>query len=433
MSIGRGSATFTAAVYQQVTVTAGSNLRAAASAFIENVSESNAGVRIGIDPNGGTNPLAGGIVWSGFSRTVQAWNTVSVDATAASSTITVFLYTTQQWPNDPNNIYWDDASLVVGGGGGSAPADTGGSAPPPTAAPLIAVAPFVSAQGAQPDGSIVHTVGSGDTVDSIAVAYGVRRQDILTLNNLSPSSFLQIGQRLLIKPADQPASSPTEESPVESSSDSPPDTDTDSGVAVAAPTTEPRPTDPPPPPVTPTLVPTAPVVAASTTLTDPSSTKTAVCVTLFEDSNANRIQETSEKLLAGGQITLNSGGQPVDTQETDGIAETHCFEDIAPGDYIVSARVPQGYGLTTPNQLRLRVQQGTQLNVNFGAAVGIIEAAPPPVDAGNVAAETISEETAPENRSLASRLGEISGLIVFGLAGVALIGGIGLTLVMRRR
>ena len=64
-----------------------------------------------------------------------------------------------------------------------------------------AQAPVVVAQDAQDDGSIVHSVRPGDTIDSIAVAYGVTRQDIMALNNISDPRIIQIGQELVVKEA----------------------------------------------------------------------------------------------------------------------------------------------------------------------------------------------------------------------------------------
>jgi LysM repeat protein len=445
LSIGRGSATFTAAVYQQVTVTAGSNLRATASVFIENVSERLSEVRIGIDPSGGTNPLAGGIIWSAPNRTVQSWTSVSVDATATGGAVTVFLFMSQLWPNDPNNVYWDDASLLVGGGGGSAAATAGpGTAVPPTSAPLVAIAPFVAAQGPQPDGSIVHTVQSGDTIDSIAVAYGVTRADILALNGLDARSFLIIGQKLTIKQA--PPNSISGNDDGGSGGGDPEDTDEPvaEDVAVAAPTsssdtTEPTaeptnaiPTNTPEPTFTPTIVPTAPVVAAAAGSVNPASTSTTVCVLLFEDANANRIQEEGEVALPGGKLSLRlNNGNEIDSQESNSADDLQCFEDLAAGEYIAAAEAPQGYGLTTPNQLRLRVQTGTTLSIAFGAAAGITSSVPPTPDAA-VINQTITEETA-ETPSNTDQLLQISGLIVFGLAGLALVAGLGMTFFLRRR
>lgn len=458
LSISRGSGIFTVSIYQQVGVTNGSNLQATAWAFLENVSQSNSRVRIGIDPTGGTNPLSGSIVWSGFYTTVQSWVQMSVDATAAADSVTVFLYASQTWPNDPNAVYFDDAALVVGGGGAAAPQPTqpggGAAVPAPTSPPPVV--PFVSAQGAQPDGSIVHTVQSGDTLDSIAVAYGVTRGEIVELNNLVAGSFIQIGQKLTIKaaapsrPTDTPQPSTNNDTSQQPTTQAQPTTGSQSAattetvpnptsdpqdVASApteiAPTDQPAPTDIPPQPIDPTDAPPAPVVAVAPGRVDPSSTVAAVCVLLFEDTNTNRIQENGEALLAGGTMRLTADGAEIATYETDGAGEPHCFSDLVAGDYIVLASAPTGYGLTTPDQLRLRVQPGTNLDIAFGAAQGVQPIAPPPADSGATIDQTVNDQ--PEPPTTTEQILQISGLIVFGLAGLALLGGLGMTLFLRRR
>ncbi|MEA4811413.1 MAG: LysM peptidoglycan-binding domain-containing protein [Anaerolineaceae bacterium] len=49
------------------------------------------------------------------------------------------------------------------------------------------------------DGSVHHIVREGDFPYTIADAYGIRFQELLSLNNLDPSPILQVGQDLLIK------------------------------------------------------------------------------------------------------------------------------------------------------------------------------------------------------------------------------------------
>ncbi|GAB4333074.1 MAG: hypothetical protein Kow00117_17200 [Phototrophicales bacterium] len=114
--IARGGGTFTAFIYQQVTVQPGTTVQGGAWVFIEG----NTGIaRVGIDPNGGTNPYASGIVWAETAARGQ-WSTPSVSATANNSTITLFLFATQSQPSNPNGVYWD-AAYLYGTAGTSAP------------------------------------------------------------------------------------------------------------------------------------------------------------------------------------------------------------------------------------------------------------------------------------------------------------------------
>lgn len=435
--VGRGSATFTAAVYQTVAVPVGSNVIGSAWVRMNlNLNQNpSSQVRVGIDPNGGTTPFDSDIIWSNWAVNVLAWTQLTVSATATGPSVTLFLYATQSVPSDPNAVYWDDASLTVGGTGGTAPPAAGTPAAPVATLPPP-VAAFVAPQGAQSDGSIVHTVQSGDTLDAIAVAYGVPRSEIIELNNITNIRLLSIGQQLIISPAGstssgsgqttQPTAETVPETPVVAAGEETQPEDTEPEDSQPA-----EPTATPTPRPTPTPAPTAPVaVADSSGALDPTSLLSSVCVTLFNDANMNRIQDQDEDLLADGSIELKSGANTVDAIVTDGTPDPFCFSDLEAGEYLAVASAPTGYGLTTADQLRLRVQPGSRLNVAFGAAEGVEPAAPPPADAGSIISETVPE---PEEDDSTDQLLQISGLIVFGLAALTLVGGLGAMFIMRQR
>jgi LysM repeat protein len=150
-----------------------------------------ASLRVGIDPQGGMNPTEGRVKWSTPASPYDRWAEMSVAATAAGDTVTVFMYMTQATGYAINHVYWDKASLV-----------RTEIAPDATATqPFV---PFVVPQGVRPDGSIIHTVQANDTLSSIAYAYqeyGVSNESIAALNNIKPNTrFLQIGQELIILP-----------------------------------------------------------------------------------------------------------------------------------------------------------------------------------------------------------------------------------------
>lgn len=461
LNIDCGFVTCAVAVYQQVGgVTPGQKVTASAYSQIKacnlggnttcgSAIESGSQTRIGIDPAGGTDPNNAAIVWSGWTAPHDAWKQQSVEATATGSTVTLFLYSTQTNFADLNKTYWDAAILSGAGAGSAAPSQNptpGATSVPPTATFPPSV-PFVVPQGAQADGSIVHIVSAGDTMDSIAVAYGVTRTQIMDLNNISDARIISIGQRLIIsQPAsannddsEEPAASeteavevaPTEEAEVVIGAGSeetvaPPVAE--EGGAETEPTAEP--TAEIPPTATVPLA-TAPVVVAQAGSIDPASTDAQVCVLLFDDENRNRIQEPGEVLLSGGTITLALGSENVGSYTTDGASEPHCFDALDAGDYVALASAPEGYGLTTPDQLRLQANPGPAINIAFGAAQGVQPAVIPVVDNGGVAEETVQEQAT--TVSLFDQLLANSGLIVFGLAAVVLIGGVGLTVLLRRR
>jgi hypothetical protein len=101
------------------------------------------------------------------------------------------------------------------------------------------------------------------------------------------------------------------------------------------------------------------------------------------------------------------------------------------GDYVAAATAPDGYGLTTAAQLSLRVQAGVTTNARFGAAQGVEVAAAPPPEAEAVGEGTIIEAVAEPDPT--AQLLQISGLIVFALAALVMVSGIGAALLLRRR
>ena len=457
LNVDCGFVTCTVAIYQQVSVTEGENIQARAWSQVKacNIApdsdncgsavESGSQTRIGIDPNGGTDPNDSDIVWSNWSQPHDQWLEMSVSATTTGGTATLFLYSTQANTAQLNRTYWDAATLQGGGEGGAAES---AATPRPTAPPEV---PFVVPQDAGDDGSITHTVSAGDTLDSIAVAYGMSRADILALNpSITDPRIISLGQRLVIREA-QGSSSANNDDDDDSSSQNADEVPSE-GVNLEAEVTEeaggaPVVTSVPgeegesegdtessedeaTPTISPVTLTPAPVVAAELPASDPSTLTAAVCVILFEDSNQNRLQEPSEAMLSGGNIQLVSGTDVLDSFDSE--IEPGCFDELASGSYVVSASAPEGYGLTSPNQLRLQALAGNRVNVAFGAAMGVEPVAPLPADSGDIANEIEASTTDPAASPFESIFG-ISGLIIFGVAGVVLAGGLVLTLFLRRR
>lgn len=226
INVDCGFVTCTTVLYQQVAVDQNTNVQASAWAQVKacnipsggttcgSAVESGAQTRIGIDPNGGTNPRDTDIVWSGWAQPHDQWQQMNVSATTTGTTVTLFLESTQGSTAHLNKTYWDDAVLTGGGSGGSAP---GSSTAVPTVPPPPANVPFVAPQGAREDGSLVHVVRDGDTLDSIAVAYGVTRTELMDLNSILSPSLIRLGQEIIVRPANAapPAPEPTAVPPVE--------------------------------------------------------------------------------------------------------------------------------------------------------------------------------------------------------------------------
>ena len=461
LAIDCGYVTCTVAVYQQVPVDEGANITASAWSQVKacNIAEnadncgsaveSGSQTRIGIDPNGGTSPTDSDIVWSNWTQPHDQWLQQSVSATTTGTTATLFLYSTQSNTAQLNRTYWDATTLTGGGEGGFAEGGGAAATPVPTAPPEV---PFVVPQNARDDGSLVHTVSAGDTIDSIAVAYGLTRADILALNpSITDPRIISLGQQIVIRePQANSAAAPDEsdeaggedeavvvptvpaggvnleEEVTEEAGSETAEGDTPATQAPEEGSTE---TDEQPTTSPVTLTP-APVVAAAQPANDPSALAATVCVTLFDDANQNRLREPGEVLLPGGTIQIASGAESIASLES--ALDPQCFEELASGNYIVSASAPAGYGLTSPDQFRLQALPGIQLDVTFGAAEGVVPAVPPPADAS----EALSEVEAPatsDPESPLDNLFSVSGLIIFGLAGTIFVVGMGLTMFLRRR
>jgi hypothetical protein len=314
--------------------------------------------------------------------------------------------------------------------------------------------PFVVPQNARDDGSIVHIVSAGDTIDSIAVAYGKTRSDILELNpGISDPRFIRLGQEIIIatpgpnRPAaadddeedlptsginleDEVPDEPGTESTAETTtSDGESDSENTDGESVAD-ADAPQPTAT----ISPVTLTPAPVVADALPASDPSSRAATVCVLLFNDNNQNRLQEPNEILLAGGTVMLTSlaDSATVADFETDGISEPHCIDDLADGAYVAAAQPPAVYGLTSPDQFRVQADAGTRLDVAFGAAEGVVSITPLPADSGDITNDIVAQDASAATSPLDDLFG-VSGLVVFGLAGFIVVAGTGLTIFMRRR
>jgi len=175
----------------------------------------------------------------------------------------------------------------------------------------------------------------------------------------------------------------------------------------------------------------APVVEPTVVAMNPETPITGVCVTFYDDINRNRISDMGETPVIGGVITLRLDGQDVSSFLTTGDPAPYCFADLAAGNYVVAGSPPAGYGMTTPDQLQLRVQTGVQLDVPFGASQGV-EAPPPVVDTQPEQSTIIEQPVIPESSQDNSLLANI-GIIILALAGFTLFSGIIGTILISRR
>ena len=152
------------------------------------------GMRVGIDPFGGTDAFSSNVIWSDAFDTFDAWGLYSIEATAQSGTVTVFTRSAPHYGMQHNDIYVDDASLVQVDAGG------GNISPPPAPAPTLPPAPT---QAPAPVPGFPYVVVRGDNYYSIALRFGVTLAQLYAANNLFHPGVLFVGTVLII-PSDNP-------------------------------------------------------------------------------------------------------------------------------------------------------------------------------------------------------------------------------------
>lgn len=254
---------------------------------------------------------------------------------------------------------------------------------------------------AQPedDTDIFHTVDAGDTLISIAFAYGVSLDQLLSLNDMHPEALLQIGQRLLVIRAPQFAddADAIEESIEADAADRVAEDETEAEAAIGG-------------NVERGDLPPAPVIAADAPMRDPADISPQLCFGVFLDDNQNGMRDAGEASLPAAAIRL------LDTQDveqlrytTDGAAQPSCERGLQRKQYILEGSPPPGFGLTSASRLRLDLSAGGRVLVEFGAKQGLEALPTPPPERSTSEAERAS--AAP--RSL---LRELSGVFVLGLA-----------------
>ena len=114
---------YQAGLYQQVTVPDNADLRftlfgqgwSSVSENPQNVSNGGTEMRmrVGIDPQGGVNPLDARVQWSEEFNALDSWHQFTVYARAQGTRVTVFAYANPFDTRRKNEVYWDDAELLA--------------------------------------------------------------------------------------------------------------------------------------------------------------------------------------------------------------------------------------------------------------------------------------------------------------------------------
>jgi len=342
-------------------------------------SRANAQVRIGIDPAGGTDPTAPGVIWSETAAPYDQWGALSVTATASGEAITVFLYMTQETGLAVNTVFWDDVSLVQAEGAALAATAT---TPAETARPASPSSPTPT----QPPTATPSPTSTGT-------------------------------------PTHTPA--PT---------DTPPPTDT------PTPDVTPIPVVPVAGLPIPTLA-EASEYAAAQLAADKGTL--CVTVYQDETNYGTFDPGEDLLPGAQLSITPAEGGsdgEPL-VLTYDGRTDPLCT-DLPGGVYGLHITPPTGYGLTSPQMVTLTLINGRTVSLKVGSALGYVLPEVPvthtPVQtviaADGRTAPTAGDEEAKEEdeRSLLETLYRTSGFIVLGLAGIFVVGSVTLAVLVRR-
>lgn len=268
----------------------------------------------------------------------------------------------------------------------------------------LALAALALAQPAD-DADLFHTVEAGDTLISIAFAYGVSLDQLLTLNDLQPEALLQIGQRLLVIRAAEFAEQNDKSEAVEAVA-----AEAETEVDGASQRED---------------LPPAPVANADAPMRDPADISPRLCVAVFEDENRNGMMDAGETMLPGAAIILldDDGAERLRFTAD---AEPHCPPQLERRRYTVVAEAPPGFGLTLSSRLRIDLRSGGLVSAEFGAKQGLTPPVPPAQPSAN-------RDEARQPEAARSLLRELSGLFALGVALLVFFSGLAVSLFLRGR
>lgn len=394
------NATYTAGIQQTVSgLTAGTTYRFTLSAHAWATSNDDS------TASTGTITLKAGIgqgstyasdsrnVWSA-AQYVNNYGSLSVDAVAVGTSLTVFTFASTTVSLKHNDAYFDNATLVA------VSATTAVAGAQATGAPQVKFAPtnFAVPTG-DASGQQLWIVQPGDTLIHIAaVTCGDTIECLNKIKALNPDAgrMLSLGQKIILGQAE---TVPVAATPAATAAVA--ETPTPDPAAAAEPTVVTEPT------AVPTVEPTAEA---------PSG---AICVQLYADLNGNGVLDAGETSVNGGVFTILDTGSSstLGTYTTGEKPEPYCFEKLPPANYRISLQAPAGYVATTRAEWELALAMGSTANLEFGAQQA--ETTPSPASAAAASSQPAW---------LGSLLGALGAMLLAGSAGLA-----GYLLLTRRR
>lgn len=394
------NATYTAGIQQTVSgLTAGTTYRFTLSAHAWATSNDDS------TASTGTITLKAGIgqgstyasdsrnVWSA-AQYVNNYGSLSVDAVAVGTSLTVFTFASTTVSLKHNDAYFDNATLVA------VSATTAVAGAQATGAPQVKFAPtnFAVPTG-DAGGQQLWIVQPGDTLIHIAaVTCGDTIECLNKIKALNPDAgrMLSLGQKIILGQAE---TVPVAATPAATAAAAETPTPDPAAAAEATVVTEPT--------AVPTMEPTAEA---------PSG---AICVQLYADLNGNGVLDAGETSVNGGVFTILDTGSisTLGTYTTGEKPEPYCFEKLPPANYRISLQAPAGYVATTRAEWELALAMGSTANLEFGAQQA--ETTPSPASAAAASSQPAW---------LGSLVGALGAMLLLGGAGLA-----GYLLLTRRR
>lgn len=197
-----------------------------------------------------------------------------------------------------------------------------------------------------PDGRIIYTVQTGDSVWSISANFNIPLDELRALNGLADDAVIVPGDEIFLGLG---------------------------GPATAIPAAQATPT---PTPAGPT-----PTVEIGYGI---------LCVILYEDINGDAIRQEEEVSIPGGAISIgNATGSVSITEDTLGGLDHFCTTEIEEGEYTITVGVPDGYNPTTEFSAAITLNPGDESYLDFGAQKNSVTVAEAPAPIGEGPSPTL--------------------------------------------
>jgi hypothetical protein len=175
-----------------------------------------------------------------------------------------------------------------------------------------------------PDGRIIYIAQEGDSAWRIAAIFGLKLDNLRTLNKWGETPNIKAGDKILLGLA---------------------------GPAEASATPGPTPTS-------------APVLPTPS----PKPGWGNLCILLYNDANGDSIREEEELTLPKGEVSVTDRSGTVSKTATTGSgADPICFQQLPEGTFNVSVAIPKGYNATTAMNQTITLKAGDISQLNFGA------------------------------------------------------------------